>query len=247
MRILTLHKRSIHHPNFSEDFLFTHQLTDDILVCAVMDGCSTAKDSHFTSALYSKSLDKSCRMLPQMKEIIEDFDLDFMELREIGDFIMKQLFDDLKKTKKLFFLNIEELLSTISLLVYNKNNKTACIKMSGDGLFAVNGKVTEIDQNNIPNFLGYHLNKKFENIGPSEIESWTFDDVHDISISTDGIDKLRKKISNSKETSKVRRSLLIQKPTDSDKMFLENEYNQFTKKGFTPYDDLSLIRIINYK
>ena len=96
MKVLSIHKRSIHHPHFSEDFFYSYQLTDDILVCAVMDGCSSAKDSHFTSVLFSKSIHKACRMLPQMKEIIENFDLSTMALNEIADFILKQLFDDLK-------------------------------------------------------------------------------------------------------------------------------------------------------
>ena len=137
MKISKLLQRGIHHKNFNEDFLYTHAISNDIMVCAVMDGCSSAKDSQFTASLFAKSLHKSGRMLPQMKEIIEDFDLKTMELEAIADFFMKQLFEDLKRAKKLFFLEREELLSTIVLLVIDRKKKTACIKMSGDGIFAV--------------------------------------------------------------------------------------------------------------
>lgn len=246
MKILTLLKRGIHHKNFNEDFLYTSSLTKDITVCAVMDGCSSAKDSQFTSSLYAKSIHKSTRMLPQMKEIIEDFDLETMGLEGIADFIMKQLFDDLKRTKKLFFLETEELLSTIVLLIYDNKKKTACIKMSGDGLFSVNNEVTEIDQNNIPNFLGYHLKMGFEKVKNSEIETWIFNDVIDVSISTDGIDKLRPKFSSKKEEIFVpRRSLILEAPKKQEGNFLESQYQTFIENRFVPLDDICIIRVIN--
>ena len=244
MEILSLLKRSIHHPNFSEDFLFSHSLTKDILVAAVMDGCSSAKDSHFVSTLYSKSLYKSCRMLPQMKEILDDFDINTMDLEAIGNFIMNQLFDDLKKTKKLYFLNTEELLSTIVLLIYNKKEETTFILMSGDGFFSINGKLTEVDQNNIPNFLGYHLGKNFDSIQESEIQRWNFHNVKDVSIATDGIDKFKKELKNEKEITVLKNAFFKDKPNKDAEGYLEKQYDAFTKKGFTPHDDIGIIRVI---
>lgn len=245
MRILSLFKRSIHHDNFNEDFLFKHQLTEDLMVCTVMDGCSSAKDSHFSSALYNKSLHKSCRMLPHMKEIMEDFDLGKIELDAIGDFILKQLFDDLKKTQRMFFLAMEELLSTIVLLVYNNKNKTAFIAVSGDGIFYINKELTEIDQNNVPNFLGYHLKENFDSVAKTEIQSWHFENVIDVSISTDGIDKFRKNIKDSKELSVTHESFFMKLPQSNKDIDFEKQYDDFVSKGFIPHDDISLIRILN--
>ncbi|WP_136481761.1 protein phosphatase 2C domain-containing protein [Cognatitamlana onchidii] len=247
MQILSIHKRSIYHPHFSEDFFYSYQLTDHILVCAVMDGCSSAKDSHFSSALFSKSIHKSCRMLPQMKEIVEDFDLATMELNEIGNFILKQLFDDLKKTKRLFFLSTEELLSTLSLLIYNHDTLKACIKISGDGLFAINGRITSIDQNNVPNFLGYHLAKNFEDVKLSAIATYNFENANDVCIATDGIDKLRKDLKNPEEINETRYAFLVEKPSKKSDLFFEKQYKKLALKGFTLYDDLSIMRIINPK
>ncbi|GGZ85717.1 protein phosphatase 2C domain-containing protein [Algibacter mikhailovii] len=245
MKILSIHKRSSHHPHFSEDFFYSFQLTDDIFVCAVMDGCSSAKDSQFTSVLYSKSIHKSCRMLPQMKAIIEDFDLSTMALEDVADFILNQLFDDLKKTKKLFFLTTEELLSTVNLLIYNTKDLNACIKMSGDGLFAINGEITNIDQNNTPNFLGYHLSEKFDVIKDDVIQTWNFKNVNDVSISTDGIDKLIKATKSHEELTKLRHLFLVQPPTENGNLFLEDQFEALHKNGYILHDDLSIIRIVN--
>ena len=239
----TLLERGIHHKNFNEDFLFTSSLTEDIYVCAVMDGCSSAKDSQFASSLYAKSLHKSSRMLPQMKEIMDDFDLKEMDLESIAEFFLKQLFEDLKRTKKLFFLQREELLSTIVLLIMDKSKKTACIKMSGDGLFAVNDRVTEVDQNNIPNFLGYHLDSRFEDIKDSEFQTWTFKEVRDISISTDGIDKLRSETKRKKMNNSPREIFLIRKPDSFEESYLQNEYQVLLEKGFIPCDDIGVLRL----
>lgn len=243
MKISNLLIRGIHHKNFNEDFVYTHSLSNDIMVCAVMDGCSSAIDSQFVSSLYAKSLHKSSRMLPQMKEIMEEFDLENMDVNAIADFFIKQLFEDLKRGKKLFFLAREELLSTIVLLVVNKKEKTACIKMSGDGIFAVNDEITEIDQNNIPNFLGYHLNNNFESIKDTEIETWSFEKVNDISISTDGLDKFRPS-SLTKKKIDLRAQFLIGNSAAFDDSFLLNQYEVFTKKGFVPHDDIGIIRLI---
>lgn len=245
MKILSLLRQGTHHQNFNEDFLFTYALTKDIQVCAVMDGCSSAKDSHFTAALYAKSLHKSSRMLPQMKEIIDDFDLRVMDLESIAEFFLKQLFEDLKRAKKLFFLEREELLSTIVLLILDTNKKSACIKMSGDGLFVVNKKITEVDQNNIPNFLGYHLDSRFEDLKDSEFQSWSFEEVKDISISTDGINKLRSAGKCNNAGHDPREILLMQDPDVFEDNFLQKEYQFLLEKGFIPYDDIGIIRIIN--
>lgn len=244
MKISTLLVRGIHHKNFNEDFLYTHSLSKDIMICAVMDGCSSATDSQFTSSLYAKSLHKSSRMLPQMKEIIEEFDLDQMEVESIAGFYLKQLFEDLKRTKKLFFLRREELLSTIVLMVMDKKKRRACIKMSGDGIFAVNDQLTEIDQNNMPNFLGYHLNSSFEEIQDTEIQTWSFERVKDISISTDGIDKLKSGDKNKEKDEKPRNHLLLGDSDKSDRASLQNQYEDLRKKGFIPYDDIAIIRML---
>ena len=240
MELLSLLKRGVHHTNFNEDFLFSHQLNDDIIVCAVMDGCSTAKESHFTSNLFAKSLFKTCRVLPQMKEILEEFDLEKMAVNEIGEYILSQLFEDVRKAKKLFFLQVEELLSTLVLLLYHKEKKQASIHISGDGIFSVNGKITEIDQNNVPNFLGYHLTEKFEEVYKNDIESKLFTEVTDVAIATDGLSKLV----HAKSKLAVVDLFLKEKPRKDLKDYYENQYAKLTQKGFVALDDIAIIRLV---
>lgn len=245
MKISTLLIRGSHHKDFNEDFLYTNSLSEDLVICAAMDGCSSAKDSQFVSSFYAKSLHKSTRMLPQMKEIMEEFDVEKMSLESIAEFYMKQLFEDLKRGKKLLFLGREELMSTIVLLVFNKKESTACIKMSGDGLFCVNDEITEIDQNNTPNFLGYHLNNSFENIKDTEIQTWNFETVSNISISTDGIDKLRQSALSRKKQVDPRKHFLLENSERFDDSFLQKQYEALLKKGFIPNDDIGVIRLVN--
>lgn len=180
-----------------------------------------------------------------MHEIMEDFLLDNMELEAIAEFYMMQLFNDLKRAKKLFFLERDELLSTIVLMVIDKKEKLACIKMSGDGMFSVNGEVTEIDQNNMPNFLGYHLSSSFEEVKNSEIQTWNFNNVSDISISTDGVDKLKTTSQGLKKQQDPRKFLLSGNSDGFQNSFLREKYNSLVKKGFVPYDDICVIRCID--
>lgn len=244
MKIYTHISKGLHHPVFGEDFIYHHTLDDNILVCAVMDGCSSGQDSHFVSALYGKSIHKSCRMIPHMSEIQEDFDINTMSLEEIGSFILNQLFEDIKKTKKLFFLEMEEILSTLVLMVCDSKKKTAWINVSGDGLFVVNGEVTDIDQNNMPDFMGYHLEESFELCYQSSTKGWFFSDIHDVSISTDGISKFYKKPATQVKDIDPLDFLLIQKPKESSDNFLNHQYNNLIKEGFIPADDIGIIRVI---
>lgn len=103
-----------------------------------MDGCSSGKESYFASTLYGKSLHKSCRALLNMKEIRPDFDLELMDKKAVGSFILIQLFEDIKKIKRTLFLDIKEILSTLILLVFDLKDNSAWINVSGDGLLVCN-------------------------------------------------------------------------------------------------------------
>ena len=79
MKIYTHLSSGKYHPVYGEDFLYYQLLRKKFLVGAVMDGCSSGKESYFASSLYGKSLRKSCRMLPNMNEIMPGFELESME------------------------------------------------------------------------------------------------------------------------------------------------------------------------
>jgi len=59
MQIYSVLKLGQFHPIFCEDFTFHSQLNEDWVMIAVMDGCSSGINSHFTSTLFGKILKKS--------------------------------------------------------------------------------------------------------------------------------------------------------------------------------------------
>ena len=234
------------HPVNGEDAKYQHHLANKWFIGAVMDGCSSGKESHFASTLYVKSLHKTCRMLPKMKEIMEGFDLEFMEKEAIMEFILGQLFEDVKKVKRTLFLDIEEILSTLIIMVYDKTNQAALVNISGDGLVACNGNTEEIDQNNIPDYMGYHLDLKFEKWYRHHTISKEFNQIEDLSISTDGLIKLRKNpMSNLGEIDPIAYFLLRQPPSDQPNQLQKLLGKLIEKNDYIPFDDICVIRLKN--
>lgn len=245
MNIYNLLASGEFHPINGEDFQYHQYIGQKWLIAGVMDGCSSGKESQFASLLYGKSLRKSCRMLPDMKNISEDFDVDFMEKEVITSFLLGQLFEDVKKMKKALFLDLEEILSTIILMVYDVQDHAAMINVSGDGVIVCNKAVEEIDQNNIPDYLGYHLDVKFEEWYKNHTKTLEFDHINDISISTDGIGKLRpNSLLKSKSIDPID-YFLVQSPGGSSQQMLYNKYiNLLENEHYIAYDDISIIRLI---
>ena len=106
MRVTSAMHKGIHHNNFNEDNQFAYFISEELFVCAVMDGCSTANESHFASSMFKKSLHKSVRILKNMHELETEIHVEKMKHDEIANFMLRQLFEDLKRTKRLFFLAI---------------------------------------------------------------------------------------------------------------------------------------------
>lgn len=184
-------------------------------------------------------------MLPNMKEIVPDFDLELMEKEAIGSFLLGQLFQDVKKMKKSLFLEIEEVLSTILLLVYNKEDRSAWINISGDGIVACNGEFEEIDQKNIPDYMGYHLEMKFDEWYHNHTKTMEFDQVSDLSISTDGLSKIGPNLIRNPKPLDPVQHFLIDRPKGLPNQALQQEYIKLMEsKDFIPYDDISVIRIV---
>ena len=232
------------HPNHCEDFVFQCLLGGHFFVGAVMDGCSSGKESYFASSLYGKSLHKSCRVLPNMKEIQPELDLNILDKSSIGSFILAQLFEDIKKIKRTLFLDIEEILSTIILLVVDLRDNSGWVNISGDGLIVVNGDVNEIDQNNMPDYMSYHLDLKPGDWIRKHTQSIGYNDIKDISISTDGIIKLKPGDRDMVIINPVD-YFLIESPEDKPKNFLDILRNNLIYNlDYIQYDDMGMIRLI---
>lgn len=144
-----------HHTNHCEDYLISVELGTDRILCAVMDGCTMGEDSYFVSTLVGKLLRKIATQRSyqefyshsQKSSTLSD------ELREV----LKELMLELGQIKNGLLLDKNELLSTLILLKYDKKSREGQIMVVGDGVVCIDGEITEYDQHNIPDYLGYHL------------------------------------------------------------------------------------------
>ncbi len=245
MKIYTLTSMGKYHPLHCEDNIFYQYVGSKYLVAAVMDGCSSGVESHFAATLYGKSLKKSSQMLPDLKQVLPDLDVERMGKEAVGKFILGQLYEDLKKVRKSLLLNLDEILSTIVLMIYDLNENAAWINISGDGLVVCNGILKEIDQENMPDYLAYHLDIKFDDWLQNQTQTLEYKNIRDISISTDGITKLKKNPQRVSRDVDIIDLFLIQEPKGSQERALFNTYlSLIEEEQYITYDDLGIIRLM---
>lgn len=230
------------HSNYNEDALFFKTLDDTWFVGAVMDGCSSGKDSYFASGLYAKSIQKSALTIPHLEKMNSAIKLADMDEKMISRIFLNQLFDDVKKALRNLLLEKSELLSTLILLIYNIKSKKAMISVSGDGFYSINGIISKIDQNNMPDFMGYHLDKSFDEWFANHVQSLSFENVNEAAIATDGIDKLFDE--KKKKSTKINTVNILLNNPEEDSDDLETTYNKLiSEHHLFPYDDLAIIKV----
>jgi len=158
MNIYQIIKIGEHHVNFCEDYAITAEIGNEQIIAAVMDGCSMGDDSYFVATAVGKILKKITKKIGY-KAFLEDIDLtNEFTLKEI----FRELFQELKLLKNQLQLEVEELLTTIVLLVIDKKSWNGEILVVGDGVIVCNGAFFEFDQENKPDYIGYHLQENFE-------------------------------------------------------------------------------------
>ncbi|MFZ4930951.1 protein phosphatase 2C domain-containing protein [Chryseobacterium sp. Mn2064] len=173
-----------YHTLHCEDDLIIKKISTDKMICAVMDGCSTAMDSHFASTLIGKILRKIIVECGYRELYEKDSSLSLdQQLKDI----IKSLFEEMRFMKKYLMLDEKELLSTLIILFYDHSQNKGIILSIGDGIVCINGEITEFDRDNKPDYLAYHLNKNFEEWYKSLHQKIHFDHLDDVSIATDGI------------------------------------------------------------
>lgn len=234
------------HTNFCEDFLYSAEIGEDKLMIAVMDGCTMGTDSHFASTLIGKILKKIAAEF-YYKAFVEKKE---KEIDVILKEIMEALFQQLKKIKNDLQLEKEELLSTLILGVVNLKNKSAEIITIGDGLICCNGNLTEYEQNDKPDYLGYHLNEDFEIWFEKQKQRLSLTHINDLSIVTDGIFSF-KKFKNEdyveKSESDIIHFLLKNKEDFENGNMLKKKLRKIEKEwGLKPSDDLGVVRLITH-
>ncbi|GAA0711737.1 protein phosphatase 2C domain-containing protein [Aquimarina litoralis] len=208
-----------------------------------MDGCTMSKESVFASMLIGKTL----RNIAKEEFYKEFLNKNSKELAVLLQEILEKLFQQLKITKNSLGLETEELLSTLIIGVIDKDTSNAEFLSVGDGLIHYDDISVEYEQNDKPDYLGYHLGEDFDTWYQSQEQRLSITDFRDLSISTDGIYSFKnfKNPNQQKKEQEIIAFLLRDQQGKNYDNFLEKkirdlelEYNQVLT------DDIAIIRII---
>lgn len=244
MRIYKLSKIGEFHTNHNEDALVIADIGDDKLLLAVMDGCSMGKESHFASTLTAKILRKVSKEISYQTFVERDN-------KTIGQYlklILHRLFVEIGQIKNQLLLETEELLSTLILGVLNKSSKSIDVIIVGDGLICSNGILYEYEQDDQPDYLGYHLFEDFESWFQNQNQKISLENINDLSMVTDGIFTFRnfngKKYPELKEEKVISLLLVDKTGKNQENMLLKKMLELKNEFGLMPGDDLTIIRIL---
>ena len=233
------------HINHNEDAYLITEIGNHHILMAVMDGCSMGKESHFASTLILKILRKISTEI-SYKAFLEKIDKGADEyLREI----MEQLFQELKFLKNHLLLEVEEILSTLILGILNKKEKQAELITIGDGLICCNGILYEYEQDDKPDYLGYHLAEDFSVWWQKQNQQLSLKQVEDLSISTDGIFTFKKfdnRVYESIQEEQIAAYFLIDRQWEGQAKMFSKKLSEIERIfGLRPSDDLTILRVIN--
>nr|WP_315035296.1 protein phosphatase 2C domain-containing protein [uncultured Chryseobacterium sp.] len=242
MKIYSTLQIGDYHTNHCEDYFIIKKISTNKMVCAVMDGCSTAIDSHFASTLVGKALRKIIIEYGYKELYEKDIQRTLDEqLKEI----LKSLFAEMVFLKNHLMLDEKELLTTLIILLYDSSEDKGVILSIGDGVVCINGKITEFDRDNKPDYLAYHLHESFEVWYEKQYQKIFFNSLDDISIATDGIQTFSKirKTDSDDNVDFVNFLMIDQSGKDSEEMLNKKLKSLEHQHGLKPTDDLAIIRL----
>lgn len=187
MQISSIVQKGEFHPVYCEDYLFEQALTESIHIAAVMDGCTMGADSHFASALIGKLLKKVAKEVSYQEYLKTIPAFSTTLLNNIGRNIIQKVREELRRLSNELYLDELELLSTLILAIVNTETNNVWVVVVGDGCIGVNGEIIEVDQQNRPDYLGYHLSGPFEDWFEVQQNQFEFSNITKLSIATDGV------------------------------------------------------------
>lgn len=230
------------HTNHCEDFLIEEPIGTSEKLIAVLDGCTMGTESVFASILYGKILRKIAKN-KFYQEFVTD---DSVQLKDKLKEVVKSLIDETKLIKNQLGLETNELLSTLIIGIIETKESKAEFLTVGDGLICKDGELTEYEQDDKPDYLGYHLFDDFENWFNNQKQRLTITDFKDLSICTDGIFTFRNlddKKKQKPEKEIIEYLLMDNEGSEFDNFldrkirFLKNDCHHLVT------DDLAIIRI----
>ena len=232
------------HPVFCEDFLFHEEIGSGLWLGAVMDGCSMGQDSHFASALLGKILKKQVKDL-RYKEFSGEIPA-FAEypFEKLGKGLIVEVAKELRNIQQLLYLETTEILSTLILALIDSPQQSAWVGVIGDGVVATHEKIYEIEQDNRPNYLAYHLSEYIDSWYEETVTTFSFSDLNELVIATDGIGSFEQLLAGKAILSQKVEEYVLRAPD------FEGEKKPFEKKiavlknayGRVALDDLAIIR-----
>ena len=171
------------HENHCEDYSLIREIGEHRVLISVLDGCTMGEESYFASALIGKLLKKIAK---------EEYYLEYIKgeapnIKDQLEKVLARLFEGLNDLKNSLQLEVDELLSTVILGIIDSSTKSCELQVIGDGLIIQNGLKIEYDQENTPDYIGYHLAENFEYWLTNQTQRLSLNKVSDLSISTDGI------------------------------------------------------------
>lgn len=237
MIISSLYRKSVYHTNHNEDQLLIETNLHGRCVLAVMDGCSTAIDSEWASGLIMKILKGEIKQL-------KSSDIEEYSNNVLNEILFKAVFEKVKKIKGDLHLDDIELFSTLLLAVIDPSDKSFHLCISGDGFYTVDEQHHSIDANNTPDFMGYHLDKTFEDFFSNHVNHINGSIKKRFLLATDGIEKLNDMKRSKTNDWILKNGLPSVLVSNLQKNSLEKKYEQMREDyKLYPLDDVSVIAL----
>ncbi len=244
MEVYQLIRKGEMHKDFCEDFLLSFDINERYSVYGVFDGCSTGIDSHMASALIAKVAKAEMKCL-----VMEGVS----SLRNFLSDVIFNTMSTLRNIRNDLFLETNELLSTVVLLIIDKTLNIGETLVIGDGFLSINGQSINIEQDNAPDYLAYYLDE-LENINDFEVwlgehsRRYNINEVKDISLATDGVRSFQVADASIETNSRPVPSDFLTKNNFllHNKSMLTRKLNILrTKYRLVNQDDIAMIRIRN--
>ncbi len=231
------------HTNYCEDFWVTAPITGSQQLIVVSDGCTMGTESAFAAILFGKTLRSISKEL-YYENFLNPSDVSLnSKLREI----FRRLFQRLKSIRNQLSLDTHELLATIVLGVIDHRHSAAEFLTIGDGLICHDGNIVNYEQDDRPDYLGYHLSKDFDSWFDTQTQKLTIKGFNDLSICTDGIFSFRnfKQPDKQKSEAEIIDFLLINDQLLKHNNCLERKTRIVQQEWqHEVTDDLAIVRLI---
>lgn len=230
------------HQNHCEDYVLAHPIGTNRQLLAVLDGCSMGDESFFASALLGNILKKVAK---QSYHLETHRGASSLSLAEQLPQLLQQVFTELETIKNQLYLDTNQLLTTLLVALVDEGTKQAEVGVFGDGLVVCNGEYWEFDQDNRPDYPAYHLADGFDTWWGDQEQLLSLTEVHDLSLSTDGILSFRDFEAQAylDPLQAINELLISTSDWHNERMLLKHLKHLQDHTKAKPGDDLGIVRI----